>query len=314
MKAFVVGRVSADMYPVQLQTRLSEVSTFERFIGGFAANVSVGLARLGTRAAILSRVGDDGHGEFCKNRLAQEGVDVRWLGVDPVYRTALAFCEVWPPDHFPITFYRLPSCPDWQLTFDDVPWDELGAASLMYLSGTGLAQSPSREVHLALAERFQGRLIFDLDWRPGLWRDHRDYPVLTKIVASHSDLVIGNEDEVVAAFGSESLAAQVVFGNGGHALIVKRGAEGATILTSQERQEVRGHRVEVVNGLGAGDAFAASLGNSLLRGLSLESAVESAVVSGALVASRLACSDAMPTEDELQRAIGAYRVSTKELR
>src|SRR5881392_1144118 len=97
--AYVIGRLSADLYPLQINTPLDRVQTFERFVGGFAGNVSTGLARLGVRVAIVSAVGDDGHGAFVRRFLSDEGVDVRYLGTHPTLKTALAFCEAWPPDH-----------------------------------------------------------------------------------------------------------------------------------------------------------------------------------------------------------------------
>src|SRR3982074_155949 len=129
--AFVVGRLSADLYPLQINTPLEEVRTFERFVGGFAGNVATGLARLGVAVAIVSAGGDRGQGghrppvpggggggglgPYGRRFLSDEGVDVRWLGTHPTLRTALAFCEAWPPDNFPLTFYRDPTCPDWEL-------------------------------------------------------------------------------------------------------------------------------------------------------------------------------------------------------
>ena len=141
--AFVVGRLSADLYPLQINTPLEDVRTFEKFVGGFAGNVATGLARLGVAVAIVSAVGDDGHGRFVRRFLSDEGVDVRWLGTHPTLRTALAFCEAWPPDNFPLTFYRDPTCPDWELRLADVPFAELVDAPLVYVTGTGLAREPS---------------------------------------------------------------------------------------------------------------------------------------------------------------------------
>ena len=113
----VMGRLCADLYPEQLRTPLSEVETFRRFVGGFAGNVATGLARLGVGCTIVSGVGDDGHGEYVRAYLEREGVDCTHLVTHPTLRTALAFCEAWPPDRFPITFYRTPTCPDWELRF-----------------------------------------------------------------------------------------------------------------------------------------------------------------------------------------------------
>ena len=195
----VVGRLLADIYPNQLRTPLSEIESFTRFVGGFAGNVATGLARLGVRTAMLSRVGDDGHGEYCRAFLEREGVDISWVGVDPTYRTALAFCEAWPPDHFPITYYRTPSCPDWEITFDDFPMDEATRIPWALLTGTGLARSPSRDVHFALAEeRSEMQTVLDLDWRPMLWDGTPAYRAYVRALIPFVDVVVGNESEFEA--------------------------------------------------------------------------------------------------------------------
>jgi 5-dehydro-2-deoxygluconokinase len=292
IEATVLGRVGIDLYPNQLETPLSEVSTYTRFVGGFAGNVATGLARLGVRTAIVSRVGDDGHGEFVRERLAANGVDVRFLRTDPYWLTPPTFCEVWPPDRFPITFYRRPTAPDWQLALDDFDLDEVAGAPLLYATGTGLAQSPSRETTLATLEEHRGTTVFDLDWRPTLWDRPEEYPGLAAKAVAAADIVIGNEDEVEAARLRDVPT-----------LVLKRGERGATVYEEGDETDVPGFPVEVVNGLGAGDAFAAAVGHGLLRGLSLVEAVRRGTVAGALVAAQLACSEAMPWLDELEAAV-----------
>jgi 5-dehydro-2-deoxygluconokinase len=292
IEATVLGRVGIDLYPNQLETPLSEVSTYTRFVGGFAGNVATGLARLGVRTAIVSRVGDDGHGEFVRERLAANGVDVRFLRTDPYWLTPPTFCEVWPPDRFPITFYRRPTAPDWQLALDDFDLDEVAGAPLLYATGTGLAQSPSRETTLATLEEHRGTTVFDLDWRPTLWDRREEYPGLAAKAVAAADIVMGNEDEVEAARLRDVPT-----------LVLKRGERGATVYEEGDETDVPGFPVEVVNGLGAGDAFAAAVGHGLLRGLSLVEAVRRGTVAGALVAAQLACSEAMPWLDELEAAV-----------
>jgi 5-dehydro-2-deoxygluconokinase len=290
--AAVMGRVGVDLYPNQIRTPLREVRTYTRFVGGFAGNVATGLARLGVRTAILSRVGDDGHGEFVRDFLAGEGVDVRFLRVDPYWQTPPTFCEVWPPDRFPITFYRRPTAPDWQLSSGDFDPEEVAAAPLLYATGTGLAQSPSRETTLAAFEAHRGTTIFDLDWRPTLWERTEEYPVHVREALAAADLVIGNEEEVETAGAGDA-----------RPLVVKRGERGATVYEDGEETEVPGAPVEVVNGLGAGDAFAAAVGHGLLRGLPLVETVRRGNFAGSIVASQLACSEAMPRLDELDAAL-----------
>ena len=292
IEAAVIGRVGVDLYPNELETPLSEVHTYTRFVGGFAGNVSTGLARLGVRVAIVSRVGAEGHGDYVRAWLAAEGVDVRFLATDPYWQTPPTFCEVWPPDRFPITFYRKPTAPDWQLSPQDFDAEEVAAARLLYATGTGLAQSPSRETTLAALRAHLGTTIFDLDWRPTLWDDPGEYPALAAEAAATADVVIGNEEEVEASGVTDATS-----------LVLKRGERGATVIEQDESTDVPGFPVDVVNGLGAGDAFAAALGHALLHDLPLVEAVRRGTVAGGLVASRLACSDAMPRLDELETAL-----------
>ena len=288
-----MGRVGVDLYPDQLETPLRAVRTFTRFVGGFAGNVATGLARLGVRTAIVSRVGDDGHGEYVRDFLEGEGVDTRFLAVDPYWRTPPTFCEVWPPDRFPILFYRRPTAPDWQLSPEDFDAEEVAAAPLLYATGTGLAQSPSRETTLEALRAHRAKTIFDLDWRPDLWEDAGEFPRLAAEASGAADLVVGNEEELDAAALSERP----------ERLVLKRGERGATVYDGDEETDVPGLPVEVVNGLGAGDAFAAALGHGLLRGLSLVDAVRRGTVAGAIVAAQLACSEAMPRLEELEAAL-----------
>ena len=298
IEAAVVGRVGIDLYPNQLRTPLREVRTYTRFVGGFAGNVSTGLARLGLRTAIVSRVGDDGHGEFVRDFLAAEGVDVRFLRVDPSWPTPPTFCEIWPPDNFPIIFYRRPTAPDWQLSPGDFDAEEVSSAPVLYLTGTGLAQSPSRETSLDLLRAHRGTSVLDLDWRPTLWDDPQAFPPLAQEAADAADVIVGNEEEVAAAGGLDAL---LELGPAG--VIVKRGADGVTLFENGGRTDVPGVPVDVVNGLGAGDAFAAALGYAIVRGLGLAEGARLGNRAGAIVAGQVACSEAMPRLDELEGAL-----------
>jgi len=292
----VLGRVGIDLYPNQLRTPLRDVRTYTRFVGGFAGNVATGLARLGLTPAIVSRVGADPHGDFVRDFLSGEGVDVRFLAVDERLRTPPTFCEVWPPDRFPITFYRYPTAPDWQLVPDDFDAEEVSAAPFLLATGTGLAQSPSRETTLVALEAHECVTIFDLDWRPTLWEQPDEYSELAQTAARHADVVIGNEEEVQAAASDP----QALLDLGVSTVVLKRGERGALLLHEGEEIDVPGHPVEVVNGLGAGDAFVAAFVQSLHAGRQLEEAVRRGSVAGAIVASQLACSEAMPRLAELE--------------
>jgi 5-dehydro-2-deoxygluconokinase len=292
----VLGRVGIDLYPNQLRTPLREVRTYTRYVGGFAGNVATGLARLGLTPAIVSRIGPDPHGEFVRDFLSKEGVDVRFLAVDERLMTPPTFCEVWPPNNFPITFYRYPTAPDWRLAPQDFDADEIAVAPYLLATGTGLAQSPSRETTLAALATHQGTTIFDLDWRPTLWEQADEYGGLAREATGHADIVIGNEEEVEAAAGEPSVLLEL----GVRTLVLKRGERGALLFHEGDEVDVPGHPVEVVNGLGAGDAFVAAFVQSLHADLPLDEAVRRGSVAGAIVASQLACSEAMPTLEELE--------------
>ena len=303
MDAYVIGRLSADLYPLQIKTPLEEVRTFERFVGGFAGNVATGLARLGVEVAIVSGVGDDGHGRFVRRFLSEEGVDVRWLITHPTLRTALAFCEAWPPDNFPITFYRAPTCPDWELRVQDMPFEELAEAPLVYVTGTGLAREPSRSATLAVLERRVGKshTVFDLDWRPDLWLDRApEYQALARIGARLADVVIGGDGEFRAAGFAPHEALQL----GARLAVAKHGPDGVSAHTPDGgEQRVPGLAVPVINGLGAGDAFGAAFGAGLLADLPLAEAIRRGNAAGAIVATRLSCSTAMPRADEVDAVL-----------
>lgn len=314
IQAFVLGRLLADIYPQQIETPLEEVSTFERFVGGFGGNVGIGLARLGVRTAMLSGVGDDGHGRFILRTLEREGVETRWVITHPTLRTALAFCEIWPPDDFPYTGYRFPTCPDWELRQSDLPLDEIALSPLLYVSGTALAKEPSRTATYAALECRLGvsesrvATIVDLDWREPYWETPGDYPLHVRMALRMADTVIGSDSEFEAARLTPDEASRL----GPRRVLVKHGARGASLILAGERFDIPGAHVEVINGLGAGDAFAASVGRALLDEARPLDLLRRANAAGAIVATRLSCSAAMPSSEELSAFLSTERVEGAE--
>jgi len=301
----VMGRLSADIYPTELRTPLRDQRNFTRYVGGFAGNVCTGLARLQVATAIVSKVGNDGHGEFIRDFLSREGVDVRWLGIDHSLNTPVVFCEIWPPDRFPLLFYRTPTCPDWELTTDDFDLNAVADVSVLLVSGTGLARANSRAAHEAALERHRHTAIFDLDYRPSFWSTPAAYQDAVQAVLPRADIVVGNEDEVRAATGAADPRGGIhaLRALGPRTLVLKRGGEGAILFDADRVLEVPPVKMEVVNGLGAGDAFLAALTHGVLRGLDLGTAVRRANWAGALVASRIPCSEAMPYLKDLDAAV-----------
>ena len=301
----VMGRLSADIYPTTLRTPLREQRNFTRYVGGFAGNVSTGLARLRVATAIVSKVGNDGHGEFIRDFLSREGVDVRWLGIDHSLNTPVVFCEIWPPDRFPLLFYRTPTCPDWELTTDDFDLNAVADVSVLLVSGTGLARANSRAAHEAALQRHRHTAIFDLDYRPSFWSTPAAYQEAVQGVLPLADIVVGNEDEVRAATGATDPreGIKTLRAVGPRILVLKRGGEGAVLFENERVLAVPPVKMDVVNGLGAGDAFLAALAHGVLRGLDLGIAVRRANWAGALVASQIPCSEAMPFLKDLDAAV-----------
>ena len=294
IEALVCGRVALDLYPEQSRTALEDVATFRQYTGGFAANVATGLARLGVRTAVFSAVGDDGHGRHIRRFLEGESVDCGWLATDRERMTALAFCELWPPDRFPITYHRTPTCPDWEVGLDDAGVDRAAAADvpLLYLSGTALARPRSLAAAEALAAgHARGETILDLDWRPMLWPSPDAFAAAVARVLPAATVVLGGDAEWAAAGLDPAAPADAL-------RVAKHGPDGCTVHRPDgSRADTPPIAIEPVNGLGAGDAFAAGFGYALLRGLDDPAGVANAA--GAIVASRHSCSTAMPTEAEL---------------
>jgi 5-dehydro-2-deoxygluconokinase len=302
----VFGRVSYDLNPLQKETALEDVRTFERSVGGFAGNVATGLARLDVPCMIVSGVGDDPHGRYIRRWLVEEGVDDAGLVVHPFLRTALAFYESWPPDRFPITLFRSPTAPDWELSLDQIPEQRLKDAWGLVVSGTGLARPTSLETTLGLlkARRYNGNqerpTVIDLDWRPAAWERQRDFPTRARQAIELANVVIGGEAEFEAA----ALTPDEVANASNRIVVIKRGAKGSMLLHGDERVEAPGLPVPVEMGLGSGDGFLAAFVGSLFQGWAPAEALTRANVAGAIVATRPMCSPAMPTWPEIDALLG----------
>jgi 5-dehydro-2-deoxygluconokinase len=301
-----MGRVSVDLYPEQIDVGLADVRTFAKSLGGSATNVAVAAARLGHRTAVVTKVGDDPFGPYVRRALRDFGVDDRWVGTHPTLRTPIVFCEIHPPDDFPLLFYREPKAPDMTIEADELDLDAIRAARVFWTTGTGLSAEPSREATLAaLAAREGGITVHDLDYRPMFWPDESEAGELQRAALRHSTVAVGNRDEVEVAVGTRDpeQAAEALLELGVELAIVKRGPEGTLARTRAERVEVAPVPVEVVCGLGAGDAFGGALAHGLLHGWPLERTIRLANAAGAHVAARLACADAMPELHELEEAV-----------
>ncbi|MFD8548378.1 5-dehydro-2-deoxygluconokinase [Streptomyces sp. NPDC059649] len=316
-----MGRIGVDIYPLQTGVSLARVETFGKFLGGSAANVAVAAARLGRRSAVISRTGEDPFGEFLHQALRDFGVDDRWVTPVAAYPTPVTFCEIFPPDDFPLYFYRRPKAPDLEIHVEELDREAIAGARIFWVTGTGLCEEPSRGATLAALEaraESAGPTVFDLDWRPMFWGGEggasgdggatgaaarataRPY---YEAALRHATVAVGNVDEAEVATGlrDPKACAQALLDMGVELAVVKQGPKGVLAVHRDGRvAEVPPTPVEVVNGLGAGDSFGGALCHGLLSGWELEPMMRYANAAGAIVASRLACSSAMPTREEVE--------------
>ncbi len=298
-----IGRSGVDIYPLQVGVGLEYVESFGKFLGGSAANVAVAAARLGNRAALISGVGDDPFGRFVRAQLTGLGVDNRYVSVHGQYPTPVTFCEIFPPDDFPLYFYRKPSAPDLQIRPDEIDTAAVRNARLYWSTVTGLSEEPSRSAHFTAWEaRERAPLtVLDLDYRPMFWASPAAATEQVQRALQYVTVAVGNREECEIAVGETNphKAADALLDLGVQLAIVKQGPRGVLGKTKHSSVTVPPNEVDVVNGLGAGDSFGGSLIHGLLRDWPLEKILRYANAAGAIVASRLECSTAMPTADEV---------------
>ena len=302
-----IGRLGIDLYPLESNVPLGSVTRFGRFLGGSAANVAVAAARHSRKVALISRVGADDFGRFLREELERLGVDNEFVTAVEHLPTPITFCEIHPPDHFPITFYRQPKAPDLEIRPDELDLAAIRDAGLFWLTTTGLSAEPSRAAHHeALGVRDGSRLtILDLDYREQFWPDPAEARTAIGEVLPLVDVVVGNlaECEVAVGEADPEAAAEALLGRGPRMAIVKLGPDGVLGVDATGSVTVSPVEVEVVNGLGAGDAFGGALCHGLLSGWPLQQTLEFANTAGAIVAGRLECSTAMPHTGEVLAAM-----------
>jgi len=307
IEALTIGRVGVDLYPEQSGVPLAGVSTFAKSLGGTATNVAVAAARLGRRTAVLTKVGPDGFGDYVRQALDGFGVSPEFVGTSPDLQTPVVFCELNPPADPPLLFYRSPIAPDLTLTDEDVPWDVVESVPLLWVTGTGVSVEPARATQRKILEA-RGRrehTVLDLDYRPMFWPSVEQARAEIGGMLDHVTVAVGNRTEVEVAVGTADpdTAADRMLERGLHLAVIKKGAEGVLVATPDGRSTVAPQRVEVVCGLGAGDGFGGALIHGLLSGWDPVRIAEYANAAGALVASRLACADAMPTAGEIEELL-----------
>ncbi len=330
-----MGRAAVDLYGEQIGGRLEDMQSFSKYLGGSPANTAVGVARLGLKPAMLTRVGDEHNGRFVRETLAAEGVDVSHVATDPKRLTALVFLGIQDRDTFPLVFYR-DNCADMAISPDDFDAAFIASSKALLISGTHLSQPLTYESctrAMALAKAAGTRVVLDIDYRPVLWGltspgmgEQRFVPsgevsAHLQTIAGQCDLVVGTEEEIHIAGGStDTLAAlrrlrELTTGT----LVVKRGPMGCVVFDGAIPDSIEkglqgpGFPVDVYNVLGAGDAFMSGFLRGWIRDEPLTRCCAYANACGALVVSRHGCAPAMASWEELQFFL-AHGSATRRLR
>lgn len=302
-----IGRIGVDIYPLQDGVGLEDVETFGKFLGGSATNVSIAAARHGLRSAVVTATGDDPFGRYAHRELRRLGVDDRFVSTVETLNTPVTFCEIFPPDDFPLYFYRDPIAPDLTITETDLDLDAIARARVFWATVTGLSREPSRTTHhVAWNARAKAPLtVLDLDYRPMFWSSRAAASVEVRRALDRVTVAVGNREECEVAVGESDpyRAADALLDHGVELAIVKQGPRGVLAKTREQTVEVEPYAVQVVNGLGAGDGFGGALCHGLLQGWDLERTIRFANVAGAIVATRRECSTAMPTTAEVEAVL-----------
>lgn len=304
LDVLVVGRAGIDLYSLDYGVPLEGARRFAKYVGGTAANVAVGCARLGLKAGLATRVSSDEMGRFIRDFLAAEGVDVSLLKLDAGRKTGIVFAEVTPGKDSKFIFYR-ENAADLYLEKADLPLKAIRGARLLQVTGTGLSREPSLSANLSAAEaamRLGKTVLFNLDWRPPLWAPGEAARVSRyRRMLKLAGIVVGNEAEYKAATGASDIEAAIdrIPGAARKTMVITKGEKGATVLSGRRRTSVEGFEVPLLKGLGGGDGFLSGFLFGHLKGWGLREAVTYGCACGAIVVSGHSCSESMPRPAEV---------------
>ncbi len=308
LELLTIGRVSVDLYAEQPGS-MRDVTTLRKSIGGTSTNVAVAAARLGRRAATVTKVGDDPFGDYVRYALAETfGVDSRFVTTDPDLKTPLAFAELDPPENPSIFFYREPRAPDLNITPDDVDHDVVRDVNVFWVPASRFADEVAGSTIGALLDvRGRGQhTIIDLDWRPMFWDSPAAATEAIAPMLGQFTIAIGNRDECEIAVGTRepNEAADRLLELGMEIAVIKLGADGVMIATADGvRESVPPYLVDVVCGLGSGDAFGGAFVHGLLSGWDPVTIIRWGNAAGAIIAGRMMCADDMPTIADIEQLL-----------
>ncbi|MCQ4088483.1 5-dehydro-2-deoxygluconokinase [Saccharibacillus sp. JS10] len=312
-----IGRACIDLNATEYNRPMEETMTFTKYVGGSPANIAIGSAKLGLKAGFIGKIADDQHGRFIQSYMKKAGIDVSGMVIDTEgHKTGLAFTEIKSPEECSILMYR-DDVADLYLQADEVDEDYIRRANKLIVSGTALAQSPSREAVLKavhLAKKHGVEIVFELDYRPYTWKSSEETSVYYTLVAKQADIVIGTRDEYDimehGLDGSNEETTAELFKHTPKIVVIKHGVEGSYAYT-KEGQTYRAHayKTNVLKTFGAGDSYASAFLYALVQGKDLETALKYGSASASIVVSRHSSSDAMPGVDEIEALIAEQPVS-----
>lgn len=306
----VLGRIGYDLYSEEPHVSLPQVRRFSRYLGGSSANMAVGLSRLGAKVGIIGCLGNDRLSEFLTDFLKNEKVDASRVQTRPGFLPSLCLTEVSPPSSFPQVFYRQNPV-DTLLTTMPGDLEYVASAKMFITNGTSLCASPSREATYRALERAKEagrRVVFDVDFRAMSWPNAEEAGLAVRLALPFIDVLIGNQPELMLVASAPTLEAATTALRGKVPMLVsKLGDEGTRVWQGNDSVFLPPYKVEVCTTIGAGDGFASGFLYGVLQGLPTVECLHYGNAAAAIVVSRLSCSEAMPTLDEVQALIAAQR-------
>lgn len=308
-----IGRACIDLNATEYNRPMEETMTFSKYVGGSPANIAIGSSKLGLKAGFIGKIPDDQHGNFIKKYMADAGIDTSNMAVDKEgHKAGLTFTEIKSPEECSILMYR-EKVADLYLNPDEVHEEYIKQASVLLVSGTALAQSPSREAVIkavGLARGNDVKVIFELDYRPYTWESTEETAVYYSLIAEQSDVLIGTRDEydmmenLKEGTGDNKKTVSYFFQHSPELLVIKHGVEGSYAYTKAGKV-FRGHayKTKVLKTFGAGDSYASAFLYALINGKDIETALKFGSASASIVVSKHSSSEAMPTVAEIEQLI-----------
>lgn len=306
-----VGRACIDLNAVEYNRPMEDTMTFKKYVGGSPANIAIGSAKLGAKVGFIGKLSDDQHGLFIKAFMSDAGIDTTQLFIDKKgHKSGLAFTEIKSPDECSILMYR-EQVADLYLQPEEIDEDYIKQTNLLLVSGTALAQSPSREAVLkaiSYAKKNQIKIAFELDYRPYTWLSSEEVAVYYSIVAENADIVIGTRDEydeMEGRKGGENQATtDYLFQHCPELIVIKHGVKGSYAYTKEGKTyQANAYKTKVLKTFGAGDSYAAAFLYALNTGKEIEMALKYGSASAAIVVSKHSSSEAMPTANQIEQLI-----------